>query len=118
DICSLDTLRRRNRIGLAAKTPQDFIDQLTKPLGQRTATREVVKALSDLQIDRQEQRPSAMRLLRSRLEANLSGLLGPAISHDLIDRFLPFSSEVDQGVGDINVIESRIEAYRSNLSGM
>ena len=78
----------------------------------------MLKALADLQIDRQENRPAAMRLLRGRLEANLSGLLGPAIAHDLIDRFLPYSVQADHGSSYINVIESRIEAYRSNLSGM
>jgi len=118
DICSVDTLRRRNRTGLAVKSPQEFIVRLTKPLGERTATREVFKALADLNIDQKESRPSAMRLLRGRLEANLSGLLGPAIAHDLIDRFLPYNIQADSGSADINVIESRIEAYRSNLSGM
>ncbi len=118
DICSLDTLRRRNQSGLSAKSPQEFIAKLTKPLGQRTATREVLKALADLKIDSQESRPHAMRLLRGRLEANLSGLLGPAIAHDLIDRFLPYNIQSDNYSTDINVIESRIEAYRSNLSGM
>ncbi len=118
DVCALDTIRRRNRTGLVAKTPDDFIAKLTKPLGERTATREVLQALRDLNIDQHEKRPHAMRLLRGRLEANLSGLLGPSIAHDLIDRFLPFTIESDSGSTDVDVIESRIEAYRSNLSGM
>lgn len=118
DVCALDTVRRRNRTGLVAKTPDDFIAKLTKPLGERTATREVLQALRDLSIERHEKRPHAMRLLRGRLEANLSGLLGPSIAHDLIDRFLPFTIESESGSTDVDVIESRIEAYRSNLSGM
>ncbi|MDP1931515.1 MAG: ATP-binding protein [Gammaproteobacteria bacterium] len=118
DICALDTIRRRNRTGLIAKSPDDFIAKLAKPLGERTATREVLQAMRDLKIDKQEKRPHAMRLLRGRLEANLSGLLGPSISHDLIDRFLPYTIESEHGSTDVDVIESRIEAYRSNLSGM
>ncbi len=118
DVCALDTIRRRNRTGLVAKTPDDFIAKLTKPLGERTATREVLQALRDLNIPRHEKRPYAMRLLRGRLEANLSGLLGPSIAHDLIDRFLPFTIETEHGSTDVDVIEGRIEAYRSNLSGM
>ncbi|MCB1664148.1 MAG: ATPase [Pseudomonadales bacterium] len=118
DVCALDTIRRRNRTGLVAKSPDDFIAKLTKPLGERTARREVLQALRDLSIDRQERRPHAMRMLRGRLEANLSGLLGPSIAHDLIDRFLPFTIESEHGSTDVDVIESRIEAYRSNLSGM
>ena len=118
DVCAIDTIRRRNRTGLVAKSPDDFIAKLTKPLGERTATREVLQALRDLHINRQEKRPHNMRLLRGRLEANLSGLLGPSIAHDLIDRFLPFTIESEQSSTDVDVIESRIEAYRSNLSGM
>lgn len=118
DVCALDTVRRRNRTGLVARSPDEFIAKLTKPLGERTATREVLQAMRDLKIDKSEKRPHAMRLLRGRLEANLSGLLGPAIAHDLIDRFLPYTVESDNGASDMNVIENRIEAYRSNLSGM
>ncbi|MDX1491170.1 MAG: ATP-binding protein [Pseudohongiellaceae bacterium] len=118
DMCALDTIRRRNRTGQLPKTPDEFIAKLTTPLGARTATREVMQALRDLKITKQERRPRSMRLLRGRLEANLSGLLGPAIAHDLIDRFLPFVKEVDSSTTDVDVMESRIEAYRSNLSGM
>lgn len=118
DVCALDTIRRRNRTGLVARSPDEFIAKLTKPLGERTATREVLQAMRDLKIDKNEKRPHTMRLLRGRLEANLSGLLGPAIAHDLIDRFLPYTVESDNGASDVNIIENRIEAYRSNLSGM
>lgn len=118
DICSVDNLRRQRRAGLQAASPEEFISQLTKPLGERTATREVMQALRDLKLERQDTRPQSLRLLRSRLEANLSGLLGPAIAHDLIDRFLPYSSSVGSDTTDVTTIESRIEAYRSNLSGM
>lgn len=118
DICALDTIRRQSRTGTLPKTPDEFIARLTKPLGAKTATREVMQALRDLNINKQEKRPHLMRLLRGRLEANLSGLLGPSIAHDLIDRFLPFTKESGASSTDVDVIENRIEAYRSNLSGM
>ena len=59
-----------------------------------------------------------MRLLRGKLEANLSGLLGPSIARELIDGYLPYSNVSEHGSSDLNVIENRIESYRSNLSGM
>lgn len=59
-----------------------------------------------------------MRLLRGRLEANLSGLLGPSIAREIIDGYLPYSNVSQHGSSDLNVIERRIESYRSNLSGM
>ncbi|MEX0903512.1 MAG: ATP-binding protein [Pseudohongiellaceae bacterium] len=118
DVCALDTIRRRKRTGLVAKSPEEFITSLAKPLGRRTATREVRQAMSELKLEDQEKRPHAMRMLRGRLEANLSGLLGPSIAHELIDNFLPYSVVSKHGSTDVNMIESRIEAYRSNLSGM
>jgi PAS domain S-box-containing protein len=118
DICSVDNLRRQRRARVSAGSASEFIAQLTKPLGERTATREVMQALRDLNMDKEDKRPKSLRLLRGRLEANLSGLLGPAIAHDLIDRFLPYTAGSEPGASDLGAIESRIEAYRSNLSGM
>ncbi|MGM0634028.1 MAG: ATPase, partial [Pseudomonadota bacterium] len=62
EICSVDTLRKQSRSGLAAASPQEFINKLTKPLGERTARREVYQALHDLSFDRRERSPHAMRL--------------------------------------------------------
>jgi PAS domain S-box-containing protein len=118
DICALDTIRRRKRSGLVAKSPSEFIKSLSKPLGKKTATREVNQALSDLNIEKTDRRPYAMRLLRGKLEANLSGLLGPSIARELIDGYIPYSRVSRHGSSDVNTIERRIESYRSNLSGM
>ncbi|PCH58842.1 MAG: ATPase [SAR86 cluster bacterium] len=118
DLCALDTIKRRKRTGLVAKSSQEFIKSLSKPLGKKTATREVNKALKDLKISKSESRPYTLRLLRGRLEANLSGLMGPTFARELIDSYLPFRIVSEYGSTDVNVIESRIESYRSNLSGM
>lgn len=118
EICTLDTIKRRKRSGLVAKSPSDFIKSLSKPLGDMTAKREVTQALRDLNISIDDRRPYAMRLLRGRIEANLSGLLGPSIARELIDGYLPYSIVSQYGSSDLNVIETRIEAYRSNLSGL
>lgn len=118
DMCTLDTIKRRNRSGLVAKSPGEFIKSLSKPLGEKTATREVMQALQDMNIDINDRRPYELRRLRGRLEANLSGLLGPSIARELIDGYLPYSVISQNGSADLNLIEGRIEAYRSNLSGM
>ncbi len=118
DICTLDTVKRRKRSGLVAKSPQEFIRSLSKPLGEKTATREVKRALQDLNLEDSDRRPYSMRILRARLEANLSGLLGPSIAREIIDGYLPYSIVSGYGSADLNVIERRIESYRSNLSGM
>ena len=118
DICALDTIKRRKRSGLVAKSPNEFITSLSKRLGKKTATREVTQAMKDLNITMDNRRPYDLRLLRGKLEANLSGLLGPSIAGKIIDGYLPYSIVSRHGSSDLNVIENRIEAYRSNLSGM
>lgn len=118
EICSLDTLKHGARGGLVAKSPEEFIASLGKPLGEKVAGREVQQALQDAGIDMNDRRPFALRLLRARLEANLSGLMGPSVAQDLIDRYLPYGVAQDQRRSDVTLIESRIEAYRSNLSGL
>jgi Na+/proline symporter/signal transduction histidine kinase len=118
DICALDTIKRRKRSGLVAKSPDEFIKSLSKPLGMKTATREVMQAINDLDITIEDCGPNSLRLLRGRLEANLSGLLGPSIAREIIDRYLPYSIISQHGSSDLSVIDNRMESYRSNLSGM
>ena len=118
DICTLDTIKRRKRSGLVAKSPRDFIRSLSKPLGEKMASREVDRARLDLDIGENDRRPYAMQQLRGKLEANLSGLLGPSIARKIIDGYLPYSIVSQHGSSDLNVIENRIEAYQKNLSGM
>ena len=84
----------------------------------KTATREVMQAINDLDITIEDCRPNSLRLLRGRLEANLSGLLGPSIAREIIDRYLPYSIISQHGSSDLSVIDNRMESYRSNLSGM
>ena len=118
DACVVGTISRRRLSGLKAKSPRDFIRRLSRPLGSKTAAREVTQALTDLNVDMEDRRPYSLRRLRARLEANLSGLFGPAIARRLVDGYLPFSQVAGHGSWDPTVIENRIEAYRRNLTGM
>ncbi|MDB2444226.1 ATP-binding protein [Gammaproteobacteria bacterium] len=118
NICSLDNLRRPHQGELVAKSVGEFIKNLEAPLGFKTARREVKHALRELNFTEEDQRPYAMRLLRGRLEVNLSELLGPKVGRGIIESSLPYEI-VPKNIGtDLNVIESGIEAYRGNLSGV
>ena len=119
EACAVDSLRRPYRWELEAKSVDEFIDALTMPLGPITATREVEMALRDLRLPRTETRPYALRRLRDQLETNLSGLLGPSVSHQLMDDHLPYLPKEEQTTSeDIQFIESRLEQYRDRLSGL
>jgi len=117
--CAVDSLRRPYRWSLLADDVDDFISSLATPLGRVTAEREVDLALRDLNLSRNETRPYALRRLRDQLETNLSGLLGPSVSHQLVDDYLPYRAQgEEESSEDIQFIESRLEQYRSRLSGL
>ncbi|HDZ55757.1 MAG TPA: PAS domain-containing protein [Pseudomonas xinjiangensis] len=119
EACSVDNVSRTQRLELIANSPQEFAQQLAKPLGNKTAQQEVEQALSDLQLPFDERRPYALRRLRDRLEANLSGLMGPAVAQEMIETFLPFKLARDGYVTqDIHFIENRLEDYHSRLTGL
>lgn len=118
-ICATDQLNRPARLTLALHSPQEFRRRLSQPLGEDTAQREVNRALQTLNLDDNEQRPYALRRLRDQIEANLSGLLGPATAHYLVEHHLPYDNAGSPGSGeDIQFIEQRLEQYRDNLSGL
>ncbi|WP_288402884.1 sensor histidine kinase [uncultured Pseudomonas sp.] len=119
EACAVDNVRRPQRRELAASSPQDFAAQLAKPLGAKTAQKEVERALADLLLPYDERRPYALRRLRDRIEANLSGLMGPRVAQDIVETFLPFKAESEAyATEDIHFIENRLEDYQSRLTGL
>lgn len=117
--CSLNNVSRPQRRELQALSPQEFATELAKPLGAIIAQREVEQALRDLHLPFDESRPYALRRLRDRMEANLSGLMGPSVAQDMINTFLPFKSGPEGSASeDIQFIENRLEDYRSRLTGL
>nr|MBF0682375.1 PAS domain S-box protein [Pseudomonas sp.] len=119
EACAVENIRRPQRRELTATSPQEFAEQLAKPLGAKTAQREVEQALRDLQLPFDEHRPYALRRLRDRIEANLSGLMGPSVSQDIVENFLPYKNAAEGYVTeDIHFIESRLEEYHSRLTGL
>ncbi len=117
--CVINHVQRTERRELVARSPQEFAIELAKPLGAMTAQREVDQALKDLQLPFDESRTFALRRLRDRIEANLSGLMGPSIAQDLVGNFLPYKDDNETYVSeDIHFIESRLEDYQSRLTGL
>jgi PAS domain S-box-containing protein len=119
EACAVDNVRRPQRRELHAASPQEFATQLAKPLGAKAAQKEVEQALRDLYLPFDERRPYALRRLRDRIEANLSGLMGPSVAQDMVETFLPYKSGSENYVTeDIHFIESRLEDYHSRLTGL
>ena len=115
EICSMDDLSRPIRQTLPLGSAAEFADRLTPALGERTARAEISRALAQLQFEDSESRPYALRRLRRRVEANLSGLLGPAVAHNIIERCIPFQAG---GTEDINLIERNLDAPHMQFTGL
>ncbi|QJQ96501.1 MULTISPECIES: ATP-binding protein [Halomonadaceae] len=118
EACSLDAVVRPKRLPLLALNGEEFKRQLGQALGNDVAEREVDRALQTLGISPQESRPYALRRLRDRIQANLSGLMGPSVAQDIVDAFLPYRHDGRRATDDIHFVESRLEAYRSQLTGL
>ncbi|MFT4824140.1 MAG: PAS domain S-box-containing protein [Halioglobus sp.] len=118
EICSMDDLTRPIRQTLALQSSAEFARNLSSALGENTAQEEVSRALRELQFDETESRPYALRRLRGRVEANLSGLLGPSVAHSIIDRCIPFQPSLHGSTEDINLIERNLDKAQINFTGM
>ncbi|WLQ13754.1 ATP-binding protein [Hahella aquimaris] len=117
--CSVDTLMRPSRRELVATSSEQFKDFLTESLGRQAAEREVNHALAQLQLHEVEYRPYALRRLRDQIEANLSGLLGPALAQDIVKQNLSFKPATSVAPAqDIYFVESKLEEYHNRLSGL
>ena len=117
EACSIDTVSRPNRRPMIAANSNEVIDALAAPLRRYVAEREVFQALMDLGLPSFEDRPYALRQLRAQLEANLSGLMGPIVSHEIIQSHLPLREEREV-VNDIHQIEQRLEGFHDRLGGI
>jgi PAS domain S-box-containing protein len=115
EICSMDDLSRPTRQTLSQHNAAEFSAQLSPALGKQTARAEVQRALRELQFSPDEDRPYALRRLRSRIEANLSGLLGPAMAHSIIERCIPLQAS---GTEDINLIERDLDRAQVHFTGL
>ncbi|MBN7795778.1 ATP-binding protein [Parahaliea mediterranea] len=118
EICSMDDVGRPTRRTLALHSAGEFIDSLATSLGERTARAEVRRALMELQFDESESRPYALRRLRSRIEANLSGLLGPSVAQGVLNRCIPFQPGIEGNTEDLYLIERQLDKAEGQFTGL
>ena len=93
-----------------------FQEMLSEPLGKRAAQKEVSRALAELGLRFDERRSNELARLRDKIESNLSGFMGPTVAHEIINTFL--HSDKKYIHQDWHFLESRLEAYHSELTGL
>jgi signal transduction histidine kinase/Na+/proline symporter len=118
EICSMDDLTRPTRQTLALHSAEEFSHKLAEALGVKTARAEVRRALAELQFSPTESRPYALRRLRARIEANLSGLLGPATAFSIIERCIPLQPGLQANTEDIHLIERNLDLAQPRFTGV
>ena len=118
EICSMDDLVRPMRRSLGLDKADDFRGPLASVLGEHAANAEVSRALRDLRLQLDEDRPYALRQLRDRIEANLSGLLGPTVAFDIMQRCIPWQLDAPQTSEDISLIERQLDSEHRSFTGL
>ena len=118
ELCSDETISQALRLELDVQSAADFRLRLAESLGAATASQEVDRALRQLNLRPEERRAFALRQLRDKLEANLSGLLGRVLAGQIIDRHFPFKDSGQPANKDIHLIESSLSRYKNQLTGL
>ncbi|GAB6043015.1 sensor histidine kinase [Endothiovibrio diazotrophicus] len=104
---------------VAADSPGQFQERLAELMGPATAAKEVARALADLKLAADEQRPTELRLLRERIERNLSGLVGPLMARAIVDDSLRLDTRARSALADtVRFMEQRLDASQSRLQGL
>ncbi len=117
-LCAREDHYRPIRRTLALTSAGEFIASLATTLGGRMARSEVRRALMELHFDESENRPYALRRLRNRIEANLSGLLGPSVASRIVSQCIPFSTHAGDESQDLFLMEHRLDRPGIRLTGL
>jgi signal transduction histidine kinase/Na+/proline symporter len=86
--------------GLLPNEVEGFVDRLAPVLGRAAARVEVEQVLGALGVGRDERRPALLERVRDALEAHLTGLLGPVLSHAALRTPLPGDVEEPVPLGE------------------
>ncbi len=102
-----------------ARSPAQFIVQLAPVTGEEPARSEVAKALNDLGLDWDEDRPDRLKNLRDQIERNLSGMMGPMLARMIVDERLELDPSARTALTqNIRLIEERLETSRNRFRGL
>lgn len=104
---------------LVARSPAQFVEQLTPVTGAPAAHGEIVKALQDAGLDWTESRPDRLHQLRDQVKRNLSGMMGPVLARDIVDQCLRLDTDHRTALAqNVRIIEERLERHGGGLRGI
>ena len=104
---------------VAAASPREFGERLSRIIGSPAGDYEVQKALADLRIDSDEHSPLQLKRLRDQIERNLSGMLGPMLARMIVDARLQEDDSTRSMLAEhMHFIEARLEQSHDRLRGL
>jgi PAS domain S-box-containing protein len=118
ELCTADEISHPLRSTLDVHSAGEFRTRLGERLGRDIANQEVDRALRELGLSRNERRPYALRRLRDRLEANLSGLVGVNLAGEIVNQQIPYKLPASPGSTDIHLIEDRVARNQESFTGV
>ncbi|MCV6588845.1 MAG: ATP-binding protein [Marinobacterium sp.] len=116
--CLINTLQQTNMDPLQASRLEDFVQLLTPRLGSDAASREVQTAADSLKLAGNHLKPMDLLRLRSQLEHNLSGLLGPVEAAALLEPLHHRGASVGFKAHNVHLMESQLEDYQEKMTGL
>jgi len=117
EACVLNSLQRPLGQAGAAGQTGDLVALLEPRIGTESAGREVNRARAELNLPLGDLRPIDMLRLRSQLEYNLSGLLGPVEAASILQPQSPSPSGGFRA-REVHLLEQQLEHYDARLSGL
>ncbi|WP_027855364.1 sensor histidine kinase [Marinobacterium litorale] len=118
DACVLNGLQRTLSHSPSLRRHQDLHAALAPHIGSESATRELNRARQALGLSAGELRPLDALRLRSKLEQNLSGLLGPVEAAAIFADPTPHTRSGGFRAREIHLLENQLEHYDARLSGL
>ena len=91
---------------------------LQHALGNKVASQELERALSETNIDADETRRSELQVLHDQLERNLTGLLGPTLARRILYRQPGIEEQTTGNSPDTRLLERRLETSREQMRGL
>ncbi|AHK78899.1 histidine kinase [Ectothiorhodospira haloalkaliphila] len=102
-----------------ARNVAQLESHLAQVIGPQTAGLEIQRALQDLGMQPSEKRPGELRRLRTRLERNLSGLMGPLLARMIVDNQLNVAPQAQVALADsLRFVEEQLEHSTVRLRGL
>lgn len=118
ELCTTEDIDRQVRSTLQSSSVGEIRENLAASIGESNATEVIEKSLSELRLAWDEKRPYALRRLRRRIEVNISGLFGPGVAHDIVERCIPFQTVAQTLTHDMTDMERRLDNHTRQLTGI